>query len=231
MSVDASPLNPQPGVTGEMRRLAETLIGRIESPPDAPARRRGVKRDARAVFKAAATVVDDYVVRMRALDRDTTEVNFRHDGELGDMHAATAMRRIERHVTALLTRRSKVLGWRTDRRGCEGRDILVAMLDHLLGEIRAWLESVLEVLDKPLPPPLHKAMAHGTHGSEDLRSFVLAFFEKPPQIDELDAWTNRYRLEPSERTGRRARPPRPTAPLRLRGDSAHNASSSASSPR
>ncbi|MCY3810491.1 MAG: hypothetical protein OXH15_01690 [Gammaproteobacteria bacterium] len=187
-----------------------------------------MKRDARAVFKAAASVVDDYVVRMQALDNDTTEVNFRHDGELGDMQAATAMRRIEGHVTALLIRRGKVLGWRTDRRGGEGRDILVAMLDHLLGEIRAWLESVLEALDTPLPPPLRKAMAHG---SEDLRSFVLAYFERPPQIDELDAWTNRYGLEPSDRAAKRARSPRPTAPLRLRGDSAHNASSSASSPR
>ena len=226
MSADASPLNPQPGVTGEMRRLAETLIGRIESRPDTPARRRGVKRDARAVFKAAGPVFDDCVVRMRALDNDTTEVNFRHDGELGDMQAATAMRRIEGHVTALLIRRSKVLGW--DRRGGEGRDILVAMLDHLLGEIRSWLESVLEVLDKPLPPPLRKAMAHG---SEDLRSFVLAYFEKPPQVEELDAWTNRYRLDPSDRTAKPARPPRPTPRLRLRGDSAHNASPSASSPR
>ncbi|MCY4013661.1 MAG: hypothetical protein OXG82_13215 [Gammaproteobacteria bacterium] len=225
MSADASPLNPQPDVPGEMRRLAETLIGRIETRPDTTARRRGVKRDARAVFKAAAPVVDDYVVRMRALDNDTTEVNFRHDGELGDRQAAMAMRRIEGHVTALLIRRSKVLGWRTDRRGGEGRDILVAMLDHLLGEIRAWLESVLEVLDKPLPSPLRQAMAHG---SEDLRSFVLAYFEKPPQIDELDAWTNRYRLEPSDGAAKRARPPRPTAPLRLRDDSAHNASSSAS---
>ena len=227
MSADASPLSPQPGVTGEMRRLAETLIGRIETRPDTPARRRGVKRDARAVFKAAGPVVDDYVVRMRALDNDTTEVNFRHDGELGDRQAATAMRRIEGHVPALLIRRSKVLGWRTDRRGGEGRDILVAMLDHLLGEIRSWLESVLEALDKPLPPPLRKAMAQG---SEELRSFVLAYFEKPPQIDELDAWTNRYRLEPSGRTAKRARSPRPTAPLCPRGHSAHNAPS-ASSPR
>ena len=228
MPADVSPLNPQPGVTGEMRRLAETLIGRIESRPDTPARRRGVKRNARAVFKAGAGVVDDYVLHMRALDNDTTEVNFRHDGELGDVQAATAMRRIEGHVTALLTRRGKVLGWRTDARGGEGRDILVAMLDHLLDEVRAWLESVLEVLDKPLPPPLRQAMAPG---SEDLRSFVLAYFEKPPQIEELDAWTNRYGLEPSERAAKRARPPRPTPPLRLRDGSAHNASSSASSRR
>ena len=228
MPADASPLNPQPGVTGEMCRLAETLIGRIESGSDTPARRRGVKRDARAVFRAAGPVFDDYVARTRALDDDTTQVNFRHDGELGDVQAANAMRRIEGHVTALLVRRRKVLGWRTDRRGGEGRDILVAMLDHLLGEIRAWLQSVLEVLDKPLPPPLRKAMAHG---GEDLRSFVLAYFEKPPQVDELDAWTNRYRLEPSEKAAKQSRPPRPTAPLRLRDDLAHNASSSASSPR
>lgn len=228
MAADASPLNPRLGVAGEMRRLAETLIRRIESRPDSPARRRGVKRDARAVFKAAAPVVDDYVVRMRALDNDTTEVNFRHNGELGDMQAATAMRRIEGHITSLLIRRNKVLGWRTDARGGEGRDILVAMLDHLLGEIGAWLESVLEALDKPLPPALRQAMAQG---SEDFRSFVLAYFEKPPQIDELDAWTNRYRLEPSDRAAKRVRPPRPTAPLRLRDHSVHNASSSASSPR
>ena len=228
MPADASPLNPQPGVTGEMRRLAETLIGRIEARPGTPARRRGVKRDARGVFKAAQSVVDDYVARVRALDDDTMGVNFRHDGELGDMQAATAMRRIEGHVTALLIRRGKVLGWRTDRRGGEGRDILVAMLDHLLGEIRSWLESILEVLDNPLPPPLRQAMADGP---EDLRSFVLGYFEKPPQIDELDAWTNRYRLEPSDRSVKRARPPRNAAPLRLRDDSAHNASSSASSPR
>lgn len=205
MPADASPLNPQPGVTGEMRRLAQTLIGRIESRPDAPARRHGVKRDARAVFKAGCGVVDEYVLRMRALDNDTTEVNFRHDGELGDMEAATAMRRIEEQITALLIRRGKVLGWRTDARGGEGRDILVAMLDHLLDEVRSWLESVLEVLDKPLPPPLRQAMAHG---SEDLRSFVLAFFEKPPQIEELDAWTNRYGLEPSESAVKPARSPR-----------------------
>ena len=228
MVADASPLNPQPGVTGEMRRLAETLIGRIESRPDAPARRRGVKRDARAVFRAGVAVVDDYVVRIRALDDDTTEVSFRHDGRLGDSQAATAMRRIEGHVTALLIQRAKVQGWRTDARGGEGRDILVAMLDHLLGEIRAWLMSVLEVLDKPLPLPLRQAVPHG---DEDLLSFVLAYFEKPPQIDELDAWTNRYGLEPGGKAAKRARPPRSTAPLRLRDDSAHNASSSASSPR
>ena len=227
MYVGASPLNPQPRVAGEMRRLAEALIRSIESRPTAPARRTGVKRDARAVFRAASGVVDDYTARMRALDDDTTEVNFRHDGELGDMEAASAMRRIAGHVDALLIRRRKVLGWRTDRRGGEGRDILVAMLDHLLGEVRAWLESVLEVLDKPLPLPLRQAMPGG---SEDLRSFVLAFFEKPPQIEELDAWTNRYRLGPNGRDAKRAKP-RPTPPLRSHDDSAHNASSSASSRR
>lgn len=225
MYVGASPLNPQPRVAGEMRRLAEALIRSIESRPKAPARRTGVKRDARAVFRAAGGVVDDYTARMRALDDDTTEVNFRHDGELGDVEAATAMRRIAGHVDALLIRRRKVLGWRTDRRGGEGRDILVAMLDHLLGEVRAWLESVLEVLDKPLPLPVRQAMPGG---SEDLRSFVLAFFEKPPQIEELDAWTNRYRLGPSGRDAKRAKPPRSTPPLCSPDDSAHNASSSAS---
>ena len=170
MYVGASPLNPQPRVAGEMRRLAEALIRSIESRPTAPARRTGVKRDARAVFRAASGVVDDYTARMRALDDDTTEVNFRHDGELGDMEAASAMRRIAGHVDALLIRRRKVLGWRTDRRGGEGRDILVAMLDHLLGEVRAWLESVLEVLDKPLPLPLRQAMPGGSEDCAPLFS-------------------------------------------------------------
>ena len=175
MAADNAPLKAQPHVSGEMRRVAEALIRRIESRGDAPARRTGVKRDARAVFRAGGGVVDDYVARMRALDDDTTEVNFRHDGALGDLQAAVAMRRIAGHVDALLVRRRKVLGWRTDRRGGEGRDILVAMHDHLLGEVRAWLESILTVLDKPLPPPMRQAMAHG---GEDLRSFVLAYFEK-----------------------------------------------------
>ena len=232
MSADPSPLTPQPHVSGEMQRLAQALIRRIESRPDTPARRTrtasrsGVRRDAHAVFRAGGGVVDDYTAHMRALDDATTEVNFRPDGELGDMEAAAAMRRIAGHVDALLVRRRKVLGWRTDRRGGEGRDMLVAMLDHLLGEVRAWLESVLEVLDKPLPPPLRQAMPHG---NEDLRSFVLAYFEKPPQIAELDAWTDRYGLGPSGRGAKPAKPPRPTAPLCSQDDSAHNAPSSSAS--
>lgn len=227
MSADPSPQNPQPNVPGEMQRLAQALIRRIDSRPDAPARRTGVRRDAQAVFKAGGGVVDDYTAHMRALDDATTEVNFRPDGQLGDMEAAKAMRRIAEHVDALLVRRCKVLGWRTDRCGGEGRDILVAMLDHLLGEVRAWLGSVLDVLDKPLPPPLRQAMVHGNEG---LRSFVVAYFEKPPQIAELDAWTDRYGLGPSGRDGKRAKP-RPAAPLCSRDHSAHNASSSASSVR
>ena len=194
MSITPSPRAAQRSPPVTVRRVAGEMSQMIETGTGARARPIGRIQHAQSVFRGAIRVVDDYVLRANAFEDDAAQVAFRDDGTLHDTAALAALRRIEGHIHALLACRKDVLGWRTDRRGGEGKVILVDMLEHLLGEIGSWLTSLRDAV--------HECSELNARAEADgmpcLPMVVLVDLTQPPHIRQLDAWTNRYRLAPGQ---------------------------------
>ena len=183
----------RPPILDEVLTLAEAMLAKIEPTMTRPARPRGQRHQADWVMFESAAIMTVYVECVQALTYDIGDLNFILYGtEQGEDTVATAMGRIERHVDAVLWRHRKLRTWRCDRLGTEGRDILVAIHGHLLGELRAWLESIISTLRDPIEA-LEKRGEIIAPGVVKLP--IQASFMTPPQFDDLEEWAERCRRE------------------------------------
>ena len=134
-------------------------------------------------------LVQNYANRAEALRYQIEDLNFVLYGvpeEKPDIAGAVA--RIEEHVDDLLLQRRRIPHWRTDLPGREGRALLAAMYDHILGEMRTLLQTIVATLSDPL-----KALSErGEYIAPGVVKLAVSWhFAMPPAFDDLEVWAAR----------------------------------------
>ena len=189
MKPEALQVGPMPPALAELLGEADRLLKKIEARTAEPVRpTRGVMQVAKVLYESIA-LVQNYADRAEGLRyqiRDLTFVLYGVPEEKPDI--AGAMARIEEHVDDLLLQRRKILRWRTDRPGREGRALLAAMYDHILGEVQTFLQTTVATLSDPLKalPERGEYVAPGV-----VKLVVTSHFAMPPAFDDLEAWAER----------------------------------------
>lgn len=186
---DIATLSPTPPAFIKLKEEAERLLKLIEARTARPVQPiGGVMKPAEVLLQSALLMVD-YQSHVDGLSYDISDLTFVLYGAPGDKpDIVGAMAGIEEHIDSLLRQRRRIRSWRTKGLGSQGRDLLVAMYDHLLGEVRTWLETVVTtVLD-----PMGSARARGemTHPSV-VKIVMRADFTLSPNFDDLEAWAER----------------------------------------
>ena len=179
-------VGPTPPAFAELLREADRLLKKIEARTAQPVRPTGGVKKVAKVLYDSTVLVRNYANRAEGLRyqiRDLTFVLYGVPEEKPDI--AGAMARIEEHIDDLLLQRRKILRWRTDPPGREGRALLAAMYDHILGEVRTWLETTIETLGNPLKalPERGEYVAPGV-----VKLVVPSHFGLPPAFDDLEVW-------------------------------------------
>lgn len=183
----------RPPVLDEVLSHAEGMLAKIEPGVTRPVRPTGQPHKADWMMFESGAIMTLYVECVQSLSYDIGDLNFILYGtEQGSDSVATAMGRIERHLDAVLWRHRQLRALRCDPLGNEGRDILVAIHGHLLGELRAWLASIISTLRDPIEA-LEKRGEIVAPGVVKLP--IRASFVTPPQFDDLEAWAERCRRE------------------------------------
>lgn len=181
----------RPPILDEVLTHAEGMLAKIEPGMARQVRPAGRRHKADWMMFESAAIMTVYVECVQSLSYDIGDLNFILYGtEQGEDSVATAMGRIERHVDAVLWRHRKLRALRCDPLGTEGRDILVAIHGHLLGELRVWLESIIATLRDPIAA-LEKRGEIVAPGVVKLP--IQASFVTPPQFDDLEEWAERCR--------------------------------------
>ena len=181
----------RPPILDEVLTHAEAMLAKIDPGMAQQVCPAGRRRKADWVMFESAAIMRVYVECVQALSYDIGDLNFILYGtEQGEDTVATAMARIDRHVEAVLWRHRKLRALRCDPLGVEGRDILVAIHGHLLGELRVWLESIISTLRDPIAA-LEKRGEIVAPGVVKLP--IGATFSTPPQFDDLEEWAERCR--------------------------------------
>ena len=189
MNPEALEVGPMPPALAELLAEADRLLKKIEARTAQPVQPTGgVKKVTRVLYESIA-LVQNYANRAEGLRyqiRDLTFVLYGVPEEKPDIAGAVA--RIEEHIDDLLLQRRKVLRWRTDTRGREGRVLLAAMYDHILGEVRTFLQTTVATLSDPLKalPERGEYVAPGV-----VKLVVTSRFAMPPAFDDLEAWADR----------------------------------------
>ncbi len=189
MNPEALEVGPMPPALAELLAEAGRLLKKIEARTAQPVQPTGgVKKVTRVLYESIA-LVQNYAHRAEGLRyqiRDLTFVLYGVPEEKPDIRGAVA--RIEEHIDDLLLQRRKVLRWRTDTPGREGRLLLAAMYDHILGEVRTFLQTTVATLSDPLKalPERGEYVAPGV-----VKLVVTSHFAMPPAFDDLEAWAER----------------------------------------
>lgn len=189
MKPEALQVGPMPPALAELLAEADRLLKKIEARTAQPVRPTGgVMKVAKVLYESIA-LVQNYADRAEGLRyqiRDLTFVLYGVPEEKPDI--AGAMARIEEHIDDLLLQRRKILRWRTDMPGREGRVLLAAMYDHILGEMRTLLQTIVATLSDPL-----KALSErGEYVAPGVVKLAVTWnLAMPPAFDDLEAWAAR----------------------------------------
>ena len=189
MNPEALEVGPMPPALAELLAEADRLLKKIEARTAQPVQPTGgVKKVTRVLYESIA-LVQNYANRAEGLRyqiRDLTFVLYGVPEKKPDIRGAVA--RIEEHIDDLLLQRRKVLRWRTDTPGREGRLLLAAMYDHILGEVRTFLQTTVATLSDPLKalPERGEYVAPGV-----VKLVVTSHFAMPPAFDDLEVWAAR----------------------------------------
>ena len=189
MDCERGELGPMPAAYREILVAAEALLTKIEERMARRVRPTGRLRKTKDVLLASAELVQKYTDHVEGLSVGIEDLNFALFRVAQEEAAISeAMAVMEKRVNNVLLRYHRIKGLRTDRLGGEGRDLLVAIYGHLLGEVRVWLVATVQVLRDPLDalerqgeliePPVAKLE-------------VVSHFAMPPQFDDLEAWAKR----------------------------------------
>ena len=191
MDPEVLEISPTAPALAELMLKADRLLKKIEARTAQPDRPIGGVKKVRNVLFESARLMQNYLERAEGLSyhmRDLTFVLYGISADKPDI--AGAMVRIEEHIDDLLLQRRKIRSWRTDQGGREGRDILSAIYDHILGEVRTWLETTVATIGDPLNALLERGefVEPGV-----VKLAVSSKFAMPPQFDDLEAWSQRWR--------------------------------------
>ena len=186
---EALEVGPMPPAWAELLAEADRLLRNVETLTARPVRPTGGVKKVTKVLYESFGLVQNYSDRAEGLRYQIQDLNFVLYGvpeERPDIAGAVA--RIEEHIDDLLLQRRKILRWRTDLPGREGRDLLAAMYDHVLGEVRTWLEAMVATLGDPLKalPERGEEIAPGV-----VKLAVSCRFGMPPAFDDLEVWAKR----------------------------------------
>ena len=189
MKPEALQVGPMPPALAELLAEADRLLKKIETRTAQPVRPTGGVMHVAKVLYESIALVQNYADRAEGLRyqiRDLTFVLYGVPEEKPDI--AGAMARVEEHIDDLLLQRCKVLRWRTDMPGREGRVLLAAMYDHILGEMRTLLQTIVATLSDPL-----KALSErGEYVAPGVVKLAVTWnLAMPPAFDDLEAWAAR----------------------------------------
>lgn len=183
---DIVEIGPTPPAFIELKQEAERLLKLIEAKTAQPVHPIGGVRKTRDTLLESGQLIADYHSRVNGLAYDISDLNFVLYGAPGDKpDIVGAMGRIEEHIDDLLRQRRRIRSWRAKGLVREGRDIVVAMYDHHLGEVRTWLEVVITtVLD-----PIGSAQERGEVIHPNVvKVSMRPDFTLPPVIDDIETW-------------------------------------------
>lgn len=189
MKPEALQVGPMPPALAELLGEADRLLKKIEARTAQPVQPTGGVKKVTQVLYESIALVQNYANRAEALRYQIEDLNFVLYGvpeEKPDIAGAVA--RIEEHVDDLLLQRRKILRWRTDLPGREGRVLLAAMYDHILGEVWTLLQNIVATLSDPL-----KALSErGEYIAPGVVKLAVSWhFAMPPAFDDLEVWAAR----------------------------------------
>ncbi len=182
-------LSDRPEGLTEVLNAAEKLLAKVERRVEKPVRRRSRRKATEEVLWLSAELLQVYLGHVNELSYDINDLNYVMYGMAPEERDIPgAMARIESHVDDVLDMHRAIRGWRAEHLGAEGRDILVAIYRHLLGEVQSWLRGLIEALNDPIGA-LERQGTPIVPGVVRLR--IKAFFDTPPQMTALEAWARR----------------------------------------
>ena len=189
MNPEALEVGPMPPALVELLAEADRLLKKIEARTARPARPTGGVKTFVEVLYESIALVQNYSDRVEGLRYQIEDINFVLYGvpeEKPDIAGAVA--RIEEHVDDLLLQRRKILRWRTDLPGREGRVLLAAMYDHALGEVRTLLQRIVATLDDPA----QALSERGEYIPPGVVKLAVSWpCTMPPAFDDLEVWAKR----------------------------------------